>query len=86
MDDKPIVCFEQEYFPEDELDLWRPAHTVEREGELYVVEGPKIEKMLGHTKPDSLLLKWFAFFQFLKDSVSWNDLEQVYSGRRENNG
>ena len=42
MDDKPIGFANREYFPEDELrsdqDL---PYTVEREGELYVVEGPE---------------------------------------------
>ena len=75
MDEKPIV-FEQEYFPEDELIYEDLPYTVEKEGELYVVEGPKIEKMLGYTNLDSE--KGFAFFQkFLKDSGILNDLEQA---------
>ena len=75
MDEKPIV-FEQEYFPEDELIYEDLPYTVEREGELFVVEGPKIEKMLGYTNLDSE--KGFAFFQkFLKDSGILNDLEQA---------
>ena len=67
MDEKPIV-FEQEYFPEDELIYEDLPYTVEtKKDELYVVEGPKIEKMLGYTNLDSE--KGFAFFQkFLKDS------------------
>ena len=40
----------------------------------YVVEGPKIEKMLGYTNLDSE--KGFAFFnKFLKDSGILDELE-----------
>ncbi len=47
-------------------------YTVEKEDSAYIVEGPKIEKMLGYTNLDSE--KGFAFFQkFLKEG--W------YSGR-----
>lgn len=74
--DEPIV-FEQEYFPEEELiyidDL---PYTVEKEGGIYVVEGPKIEKMLGYTNLDSE--KGFAFFQkFLKDTGILDELESA---------
>jgi len=76
MDDKPIV-FEQEFFPEDALihiDL--PfAVEVDEEG-VYVVEGPKIEKMLGYTNLDSE--KGFAFFQkFLKEGGILEELENA---------
>lgn len=75
MDTEPVV-FEQEYFPEDELIYEDLPYTVEREGEFYVVEGPKIEKMLGYTNLDSE--KGFAFFQkFLKDSGILKDLENA---------
>ena len=43
---------------------------------IFVVEGPKIEKMLGYTNLDSE--KGFAFFQkFLKDSGILADLERA---------
>ena len=76
MDAKPIV-FEQEFFPEDALihiDL--PfAVEVDEEG-VYVVEGPKIEKMLGYTNLDSE--KGFAFFQkFLKEGGILEELENA---------
>ena len=68
MDQKPVV-FEQEYFPDDELIYEDLPYTVEQVDGMYVVEGPKIEKMLGYTNLDSE--KGFAFFQkFLKDSVT----------------
>ena len=73
LDQAPIV-FEQEYFPEDELLLDDLPYTVEKEDDMYVVEGPKIEKMLGYTNLDSE--KGFAFFQkFLKDSGILEQLE-----------
>ena len=65
---KPVV-FEQEFFPEDVLVNENLPFTVERseeDPEVFLVEGPKIEKMLGYTNLDSE--KGFAFFQkFLKE-------------------
>ena len=73
LDQAPIV-FEQEYFPEEELLLDDLPYTVEKEDDMYVVEGPKIEKMLGYTNLDSE--KGFAFFQkFLKESGILEQLE-----------
>lgn len=75
MNAEPIV-FEQEYFPEDELIYEDLPYTVSVEDGIYVVEGPKIEKMLGYTNLDSE--KGFSFFQrFLKDSGILDDLEQA---------
>ena len=75
---EPIV-FEPEFFPEDELLIESLPYTVERveesDGPVFIVEGPKIEKMLGYTNLDSE--KGFAFFQrFLKESGSLKDLEE----------
>ena len=73
LDDKPII-FEQEYFPDEELIYVDLPYTVEKEDDMYVVEGPKIEKMLGYTNLDSE--KGFAFFQkFLKDTGILDELE-----------
>lgn len=73
LDQAPIV-FEQEYFPEEELIYENLPYTVEVEEGVYVVEGPKIEKMLGYTNLDSE--KGFAFFQkFLKDTGILDELE-----------
>ncbi len=72
--DQPPVIFEQEYFPEEELIYENLPYTVEIEEGVYVVEGPKIEKMLGYTNLDSE--KGFAFFQkFLKETGILDDLE-----------
>mgnify|MGYP001852690603 FL=1 len=73
MDDSPVV-FEQEFFPEDELIYEDLPYTVEKDGDVYVVEGAKSEKMLGYTNLDSE--KGFAFFQkFLKDTGILDELE-----------
>ena len=73
MDSSPVI-FEQEYFPEEELIYENLPYTVEAEDGVYVVEGPKIEKMLGYTNLDSE--KGFAFFQkFLKDAGILGELE-----------
>ena len=74
LDQAPVV-FEQEYFPENELIHVDLPYTVEvDEDGMYVVEGPKIEKMLGYTNLDSE--KGFAFFQtFLKETGILDELE-----------
>ena len=75
LDDKPIV-FEQEYFPEEEIIHMDLPYTVEKEDDIFVVEGPKIEKMLGYTNLDSE--KGFAFFQkFLKETGILEQLENA---------
>ncbi len=75
LDDTPVI-FEQEYFPEEELLYIDLPYTVEKYQDVYVVEGPKIEKMLGYTNLDSE--KGFAFFQkFLKDTGILEELENA---------
>ena len=75
LDVAPII-FEPEYFPDEELINLDLPYTVEKEDDMYIVEGPKIEKMLGYTNLDSE--KGFAFFQkFLKDSGILADLERA---------
>lgn len=75
MDDKPVI-FEQEYFPE--FTAKEEPYTVlydEKEKE-YVIEGPRIEKMLGYTNLESE--KGFTFFQnFLKDNGILDELEKL---------
>jgi len=80
LDEKPTV-FEQEYFPELALAVSDEPYTVsyDEEEDEYVVEGPRIEKMLGYTNLESE--KGFAFFQeFLKDSGILADLEELGIG------
>ncbi|MCI9138031.1 MAG: GTPase ObgE [Lachnospiraceae bacterium] len=76
LDDAPIV-YEQEFFPES-LMFREEAYTVEHreEDNVYVVEGPKIEKMLGYTNIDSE--KGFLFFQkFLREQGILEELEKA---------
>lgn len=76
VDDAPIV-FEQEFFPELAAFKDEP-YTVEynQQEEVYVVEGPRIEKMLGYTNIESE--KGFLFFQkFLRVQGILEDLEQA---------
>ena len=77
LDDKPTV-FEQEFFPETMFAGSDEPFTViydELEDE-YVVEGPRIERMLGYTNLESE--KGFVFFQnFLKDSGILEELEKL---------
>ena len=78
--DEPIV-FEQEFFPEDlksEADDAFSVYYDSDEAE-YVIEGPKIEKMLGYTNLESE--KGFAFFQkFLADNGILDELEKLHIG------
>lgn len=75
--DEPIV-FEQEYFPDFADSYSNEPYTVtydEAEKE-YVVEGPRIEKMLGYTNLESE--KGFQFFQkFLKNNGILEELEKL---------
>ena len=49
---------------------------LKKENEEYVVEGPKIEKMLGYTNLESE--KGFVFFQkFLKETGILDELEKL---------
>ncbi len=71
------VVFEQEYFPDEfdiQIDLPYTVTKSDEEEHTYIVEGPKIEKMLGYTNLDSE--KGFTFFQkFLKESGILDELE-----------
>lgn len=73
--DRKLVIFEKEF--EYQYQGENLPYTVERnEDGIYVVEGPKIEKMLGYTNLDSE--KGFQFFQkFLKDSGILAELEEA---------
>ncbi len=69
--------FEQEYFPEFEV-ISKEPYTVsydEKENE-FVIEGPRIEKMLGYTNLNAE--KGFLFFQkFLKDNGILDELKEL---------
>ena len=77
VDDKPIV-FEQEFFPEYMMSQSDDPYTVtyDEKADEYVVEGPRIEKMLGYTNLESE--KGFTFFQnFLKMNGILKELEEL---------
>ncbi|MCM1100500.1 MAG: GTPase ObgE [Clostridium sp.] len=75
------AVFEREYFPELGRDAADEPYTVlyDEEEDEYVVEGPRIEKMLGYTNLDSE--KGFTFFQkFLKEAGILEELEKLGIG------
>ncbi len=78
INEEPTV-FEQEYFIEEATNAYNNLpFTVEynEEDEEYIVEGPRIEKMLGYTNLESE--KGFKFFQnFLKDNGILEELEAL---------
>ena len=78
INEEPTV-FEQEYFPEEATTAYNHLpYTVEydEEEDEYVIEGPRIEKMLGYTNLESE--KGFTFFQnFLKDTGILQELEEL---------
>jgi GTP-binding protein len=72
--DEPIV-FEREYFPESTVSNEPYTVSVAEDG-AYVVEGPRIERMLGYTNLESE--KGFDFFQkFLKENGILDELETL---------
>ena len=78
---KEAVVFEQEYDPNEYNPNDNLPYTVEKSEEeenTYVVEGPKIERMLGYTNLDSE--KGFQFFQnFLKTTgIQEGDTVRMY--------
>ena len=74
-----VTVFEREYFPDrNAFGYSDEPYTVEYDADedVYVVEGPRIEKMLGYTNLDSE--KGFTFFQnFLKDTGILEELEAL---------
>lgn len=74
---EPVV-FAQEYVPEEYQGVQNDPFTVEYDAENneYVVEGPRIEKMLSYTNLESE--KGFRFFQnFLKENGILKELEEL---------
>ncbi len=76
--DEPPLVFEPEYVPEEHLSIQNEPLTVfyDAENNEYVVEGPRIEKMLSYTNLESE--KGFRFFQnFLKENGILKQLEEL---------
>ena len=74
--DDPIV-YEPDFVYEEKIDTTLP-YTVSYDDEekVYLIEGPRIERMLGYTNSDSE--KGFSFFQnFLRDNGILDKLEEL---------
>jgi len=72
------VIFESEYDPNIQLEVVEEPYEVyyDDEKDVYVVEGPRIEKMLGYTNLESE--KGFVFFQnFMRDNGILDELENL---------
>ncbi len=72
-----VITFESEYDPMEHVAEELP-YTVEYDpkNKYYIVEGPRIEKMLGYTNLDSE--KGFRFFQdFMRDSGAIDKLKEM---------
>lgn len=71
------IIFEREYFPEQiEDNLPFTVFKSEEEENVYHVEGPRIERMLGYTNLESE--KGFDFFQkFMKENGILDELEAL---------
>ena len=75
IDDKPVV-FESEYVPTRGEDAGAFEVFYDEKADVYCVEGPRIEKMLGYTNLDSE--KGFTFFQkFLEDNGIIEQLKEL---------
>ncbi|MCD8148173.1 MAG: GTPase ObgE [Clostridiales bacterium] len=76
IDDAPIV-FEQEFFPETALFSDQPySVSYDAKESEYVIEGPRIERMLGYTNLESE--KGFLFFQrFLREQGIIDELKKL---------
>lgn len=75
VEQQPVI-FEREFDLASIVDESLPYTVKVTEDHIYVVEGPRIEKMLGYTNLDSE--KGFSFFQkFLKDNGILDKLEEA---------
>ena len=73
---REVTVFEPEMEIDYAADSNLPYTVVKEAAHVYVVEGPRIEKMLGYTNLSSE--KGFDFFQkFLKESGVLRDLEDA---------
>ena len=77
INEAPTV-FEPEFIPDVDIVTGNEPYTVEydEKADEYVVEGPRIEKMLGYTNLESE--RGFKFFQdFLKENGILDELEAL---------
>ncbi len=72
---KEAIIFEKEFEIDYNTSKDLP-YSITQDGDIFIVEGPRIEKLLGYTNLDSE--KGFNFFQrFLKDSGILDELEKL---------
>lgn len=72
---EPIV-YEREYFPEDMYKPDEPIEVYKADEHAFVVEGPRVDRMLGYTNLDDE--KGFAFFQkFMKEQGIIDRLKEL---------
>lgn len=72
---EPIV-YEREYFPEDMYKPDEPIEVYKADEHAFVIEGPRVDRMLGYTNLDDE--KGFAFFQrFMKEQGIIERLEEL---------
>ena len=72
------ITFVPEFNPDTDIIVGNEPFTVEydEKNQVYVIEGPRIEKMLGYTNLESE--RGFKFFQqFLKDNGILEELEAL---------
>ncbi len=75
LDPEPIV-YEREYFPEEMYDQAEPIEVYKADEHAFVIEGPRVDRMLGYTNLDDE--KGFAFFQkFMKEQGIIDKLEEL---------
>lgn len=78
MDDTPVI-FEKEFFTDQYMDNPEEPYVVfkdEDDENVYCIEGPRIERMLGYTNLESE--KGFMFFQnFMRDNGILKELEEL---------
>ena len=78
LDDLPSepIVFEKEYFPEDMYKPDEPIEVYKADEHAFVVEGPRVDRMLGYTNLDDE--KGFAFFQkFMKEQGIIDRLKEL---------
>ena len=72
---EPIV-YEREYFPEEMYKADEPIEVYKADEHAFVIEGPRVDRMLGYTNLDDE--KGFAFFQkFMKEQGIIDQLEAL---------
>ena len=75
LDPEPIV-YEKEYFPEEMYDKSEPIEVYKADEHAFVIEGDRVDRMLGYTNLDDE--KGFAFFQkFMKEQGIIEQLESL---------